>query len=461
MNTQHPSNHSSILPEVAALNARGLDHQKAGRHSESIQIFTEALTLSPDSGILHYNLANSLKALREFETALSHYRKSLELGLKIPEVLNNLGVCLRDLKRYNEALDCFKGAVYLDPSFLLAHLNMGFLWLLMEKPSKALAPLQDALKINPHNPDAHWFLAHTFLILGDYEKGWEEYEWRWQKVDSSVPQRVFPEPTWTGEEFKGRTLLVWCEQGFGDTLQFIRFAKPLKEMGGAVILECPESLRGLLRRTQGLDRVVAQGESLPAFDLQCPLLSLPRLLGTTLKTLPAEVPYVEVDPDILTCWNMELADAKGGKVGLVWSGNIFPDHNRHRSLDPEMIRPLFQVPGVRFYSLQKGEAASEASKMPVIDFSSRLTDFAQTAGLMKGLDLVITIDTSVAHLAGALGKEVWTLLPFSPDWRWFLERADSPWYPSMRLFRQPKPGDWKSVIKQIARELKRLFETRK
>jgi tetratricopeptide (TPR) repeat protein len=456
----NPSSPQSVEPEVAALNAGGLELHNQGKIQEAISIFTEALRLAPRSGILYYNLANSLKANREFESAVAHYRKSLELGLKIPEVLNNLGVSLRHLIKYNEALDCFKGAAYLDPSFKLAHLNIGFQLILMGKPHKALTPLLAALKSDPGDGDVHWFLSHAYLILGDYDKGWKEYEWRWKKMDSSLAIRGLQQPLWTGDLFKDKTILLWSEQGFGDTLQFIRFARQVKARGGKVLLECQPTLRRLLQRTDGIDIFIDQGEALPDFDLQCPLLSLPKILGTTVETIPSMIPYVHVDPSAIDYWKEHVEGEEGFKVGLVWSGNPIHEDDRNRSLDPELIQPLFRLSEVKFFSLQKGQAAAEAAALPLKDLSILLTDFEKTAGLIEKLDLVITVDTSVAHLAGALGKEVWTLLPFSPDWRWLLNRPDSPWYPSMKLFRQTKPGDWKTVIKKVVQELSIVIKTR-
>jgi hypothetical protein len=275
----------------------------------------------------------------------------------------------------------------------------------------------------------------------------------------------FAEPPWDGRPLEGRTLLLHAEQGFGDAIQFIRYLPLAAERGGRIIIECQAQLQRLFQINAGGSQIVASGQPMPDFDSHCPLLSLPWVFGTTLASVPDIVPYLRADAENVGSWRQRLAEhSQVVKVGLVWSGNPAHKNDRCRSMTLARLAPLAQTRGVRFFSLQKGEAATEARTPPpgmeLIDWTEELTDFADTAALIAHLDLVIAVDTAVAHLAGAMGKPVWTLLPFVPDWRWLLEREDSPWYPSMRLFRQPFWGDWDSVIERVADELSNWIKNR-
>jgi hypothetical protein len=263
---------------------------------------------------------------------------------------------------------------------------------------------------------------------------------------------------WDGGQLAGRTILLHAEQGFGDTLQFIRYLPLVQERGRQIVLECQPELRRLLQSNMPDMSIVSRGHALPPFDVQCPLMSLPRIFATDLTNIPPSVPHLEANADDIAVWRNRLAEHTApAKVGLVWAGN--PDHanDRNRSVELASLAPLAEVPGVRFFSLQKGEAVSETNKlttnMDLTDTAAELMDFADTAALIANLDLIITVDTAVAHLAGAMGRPVWTLLPFVPDWRWLLNREDSPWYPTMRLFRQPTIGDWEAVFRRVAEEL--------
>jgi hypothetical protein len=320
--------------------------------------------------------------------------------------------------------------------------------------------------LKPDYADAHWNLSLLVLRFGDFEQGWVEHEWRW-KIDQTQP-REFSKPRWDGEALEGQTILLHAEQGFGDTIQFVRYAALVKERnpGAGVVVQCQKRLVNLLRTCRGIDRLVLEGGELPAFDVHAPLLSLPGILKTTLETIPADVPYLFADEGLVAKWKAKLDAVKGFRVGINWHGREGNVESRRRDVPLEFFEGLAQVPGVRLVSSQKGEAATrsevggqgselgetDAARPTIVDVGEFDTDsgaFMDTSAIMMNLDLVITSDTSVAHLAGALGVPVWVALPFVPDWRWLLDRSDSPWYPTMRLFRQKRIGDWMGVFEEI------------
>jgi hypothetical protein len=295
------------------------------------------------------------------------------------------------------------------------------------------------------------------LLIGDFRRGWPEYEWRLKT--NSMAEPPSGKPRWNGEPLKNKTILVEAEQGHGDTIQFVRYLPRVKALGATVILGCQPTLRNLLTEAVGADRVLSQGDLAPPFDTETTLLSLPGIFQTLPKTIPTEVPYLRVPQGSGAQAKTAIAQHAGTfRVGLVWAGGIYTK-NPHRSVRMEQFSALFDIEGAKFFSLQKGKASAELKTFPqvaIADLDRYLGDFSDTAAAIQEFDLVISVDTAVAHLAGALGKPVWTLLPFVPDWRWMLEREDSPWYPTMRLFRQPRPGDWASVIKRVSEELKAL-----
>ncbi|MFI4983096.1 MAG: hypothetical protein ACHQIO_22320 [Nevskiales bacterium] len=318
--------------------------------------------------------------------------------------------------------------------------------------------------ISPDYPNAHWHESMCRLLIGDFPAGWPKYEWRWRTEVGANEKRTFAQPLWLGEQnIAGNTVLVHAEQGLGDTIQFCRYATLLANCGAHVVLEVQLPLVRLIA-SLGVGTVVAFGDRLPPFDLHCPLLSLPLAFQTTLETIPAPQSYLSADPIQAEAWRRRLAPLPGRRVGLVWAGlarRNQPDAmatDRRRSITLGHLAPLAALPGVSFISLQKGEPATQTRSPPagmqVHDFTDELADFADTAALVVGLDLVISVDTAVAHLAGALGTEVWILNRFDTCWRWLLNRDDSPWYPSARLFRQPSFGDWDSVIDRIGNELR-------
>ena len=304
--------------------------------------------------------------------------------------------------------------------------------------------------LSPDNAVFHWNLSLALLLSGNFEEGWKEYEWR-QKV-KDFPNRIVSQPLWDGSDIAGQTILLQAEQGYGDTIQFIRYASMVAQRGANVIVSCQNELTSLLKKVDGIHHVAGYHEPIPEFDVYCPLLSLPLIFHTTVESIPAHVPYIKPEPSLFQHWRAKIQNHVSRlKIGLVWAGR------EQRSCPLELFTPLAEIHYSTFYSLQKGEAAEQAKNPPegmkLIDYTEDIHDFSDTAAFIENLDLVISVDTAVAHLAGALGKPVWTLLPFVPDWRWLLNRDDSPWYPTMRLFRQPSPGDWESVIARIAQDL--------
>ena len=303
-------------------------------------------------------------------------------------------------------------------------------------------------------------------MQGDFPEGWMEYEWRWKCKDFPSQRQSFGQPQWGGDSLQGRTLLLHAEQGLGDAVQFIRYLPLAAQRGGRIILGCRPELQRLLQTAAPDLQVLAGGQFLPPFDVHCPLLGLPRLFATDLTNIPRNVPYLHADSADAAIWRDRLADPSSSlKVGLVWAGSPANKNDRNRSLKLASLAPLANVPGVRFLSLQKGAAATEAKTPPeameLIDVADELKDFADTAALIAVLDLVIAVDTAVVHLAGAMGKPVWVLLPFVPDWRWMLERTDSPWYPTMRLFRQTQLAEWEPVIAEVRARLHEFVQSRK
>ena len=337
----------------------------------------------------------------------------------------------------------------LDPDFAKAHNTLGTILSARGQVEDALAHYETAIGLKPDYAHAHWNRALVRLLLGDYPRGWADYEWRWQcKKAFHLP--AFSQPRWDGGPLTGKTILLYAEQGLGDTLHFVRYARLVQLCGGRVVLQMPASTYSASFALCRHRRVVPWGSPPPAFDVYAALMSLPALFGTTLENIPAEIPYLHADPNLVEHWRRQLTVVDGFKVGIAWQGSTTHAWDRHRSVPLTAFAPLAEVPGVRLISLQKGPAAQQAESVsggiPVADFGD-LVDrtsgaFMDTAAILKGLDLVICVDTAVAHLAGGMGVPVWLALHHTPDWRWLRGREDSPWYPNVRLFRQPSPGEW-------------------
>jgi tetratricopeptide (TPR) repeat protein/SAM-dependent methyltransferase len=433
----------------------GVALKDAGHPEEAATALRQALALQPASEEAHFQLGETLSALGQFVQAVGSYQRALAVKPNNAAAHFALGNALVSLGRTADVVLCYQRGLALDPGAAWAHSNLGLALQTQNRLVEAIASFERAIALDPGYASAHWNLSMARLLGGDFERGWQDYGWRWQTPDN--PPRMLSQPEWQGEPLVGETIFLYAEQGLGDTLQFVRYASLVAARGAKVVLEVQPELRRLLAELPGVDMLIARGDPLPPFDRQLPLLSLPRVYGTRLDTIPAAVPYLAADPQLAEVWRERLAALTGLRVGLVWAGSTIHPNDHNRSLDPSALTPFGALPGVSYVSLQKGRAIEGLpAQMQVLDAAPELNDFADTAAALANLDLLITVDTSVAHLAGAMGKPVWLLLPFSPDWRWLLERDDSPWYPSMRLFRQAEPGTWGAVLQQVAEELAAL-----
>lgn len=435
---------------------------QTGDTEGSARLCRKVLAAAPDNAFgLNLQAILAHQAGRTDE-AIELLGKSIQLNPRVADFHFNLGVALQAQERHADAAASYRTALALEPRHAGALTNLGRAFQKQAHPQAAIACYEQAVALKSDLPEAHWGLATQRLLLGDFAHGWEEYEHRWALPENQSSRREFAAPRWTGDELAGRRLLLHAEQGVGDMLQFVRYAPLLARRGARVIVLCQPELKRLLVEMEDVT-VVTDGDPLPDFDVHLPLMSLSRLLGTTLSTIPANVPYLRADPVDVRAWSGRLAGDSCFKVGLVWAGNPRHLNDRNRSCTLATFAPLADVTGIRFYSLQKGEAGTQArnppANMKLVVAGDELFDFADTAALMASLDLVITVDTAAAHLAGALARPVWVLLPFAPDWRWLLERGDSPWYPSMRLFRQKTPGDWRGAISEVVTALRAMPQT--
>jgi tetratricopeptide (TPR) repeat protein len=444
-------------PYVEAQQNLGSALSDQGQLDAAVACFHRALGLRPDYPMAHLNLGNAYWAQGRAEEAIAAYDKAIALRPDFAEAHTFRAIVLGEEGLTEPAIAACRRALMFRPGFPDAHNTLGNLLRMTGRVAEAVGCYRRALALAPDYPDAHFDLGMALLALGEFEAGWPEYEWRWKTPQMMAAARRLPQPQWRGEPAAGRRLLIHAEQGFGDTLQFCRFAPLAAARGMAVLLEVPRPLARLCGSLPGVEAVVPLGETLPEFDLHCPMASLPLVLGTTLATIPASVPYLAAEAAAVAAWRERLP-AEGLRVGLVWAGNPSPDRpsraamDRRRSLAPDRLQGLLAVPGAHFVSLQKGGPTLPAHA-PVTDLMAEVADFADTAALVANLDLVIAVDTAVAHLAGALGRPVWLLDRFDPDWRWMTGRPDSPWYPSLRIYRQPAPGDWESVLAEVARDL--------
>lgn len=427
-------------------------------YAQACTHFEQALSIDSSCSEAFQGLAETYQAEEKFEDAISAYRMVLTLQPDRADVWNLLGTVYHALEELDEAEVCYRRALALFPDRVAVLNNLGVVLNAQGRISDAIAVYRHLLEVDEAYADGHWNLSVALLAAGEYPEGWQEYEWRFLKPNP-VATRDFPQPRWNGSVLQGRTILLHAEQGFGDTIQFARYACLLANNGGRVILECQvPALKRLLHSLDGISEIVVAGEPLPPFDCHLPLMSLPLMFGTTLETIPANIPYLAAESVDVEVWQQRLGPATAFRVGLVWFAKQSQVLNRKRSCRLELFAPLLAVPGVEFFSLQVGlgtEQLAECSPdFTIKDLTSRITDFADTAGFIANLDLVITIDTAVAHLAGALGARTWVILPHVAEWRWLFQREDSPWYPTMRLFRQPSQGDWPSLMDNVAAALR-------
>jgi len=460
---------------LEALNNLAIALKQEKQFTEAIALLRQALTIEPNAPYLHNNLANILWQENQLEAAKAHYQQALTANPNYADAWYGLGNVFASLGELDRAINSYQQALSRNPNYPETYNNLGNVLQAQGKLKEALDCYKKTLELNPNHPGARWNQGFTLLLAGDLQRGFTEYEWRWQMRGGNFRSpRNFPQPLWDGSDILGKRILLHCEQGFGDTIQFVRYVDLVKQRVGEfgrVILECPKPLFRLCESLLRLDQLILEGHALPEFDVYAPLMSLPRILGTTLATIPADIPYLYAE-DIPTSFYLFKKEAAVRevplKIGIVWAGNPFypGDRSRYRACSPQHFLQLLDYKiaanlPIQLYSLQKEVTEAELpllSANNIRDIGSKLKDFADTANAIAPLDLVISVDTAVAHLAGAMGKPVWVLLPFAPDWRWMLNRVDSPWYPSiMRLFRQPKPGDWEGVFDGVKLALKDLI----
>jgi tetratricopeptide (TPR) repeat protein len=489
--------------------AAALDAQNAGvfcniggclcklkKAEEAIPWFRKAAELHTGNVKAHIGLGVALIDLDRFDEALAHLERAREIEPDSTEALNNLGVVLINLERFDEALSVLDRVLTISPNSAIAFSKRSLVLLRLGRLSEALAAsdraialnpeyaeahhsrarcldamlaveeasssFRNALDLDPHNEAAHWHFALNRLRAGDFKPGWIESEWRWKCKGRGMAlrHRTFAQPLWLGREpIEGKTLLLHNDQGLGDAMQFCRYAPLAAARGCRVILEVDPPLRDLCGTLEGVSEIIVQGETLPAFDYHCPLFSLPLAFDTRLDTIPSTVPYLST-PGNVRDWQAWFGPVKRPRVGLVWAGNPKHGNDHNRSIALEMLLPLLDVEA-QFVSVQKdprpGDAAVLRTRGNVLDASPELKSFSDTAALLSHIDLLITVDTSMAHLAGALGRPAWVLLPRVPDWRWLLDRNDSPWYPSLRLFRQTDAATWPPVVQQVKQTLQTMI----
>lgn len=433
----------------------GLVWQKQGKVEEAIAYYQQFLTFNPNQATAYYNLGYAFQTRGKLEEAIDCYQQAVTLEPNFVLAHQNLGAILHEKGETQKAIACYKRLLEIAPDYAEAYYNLACL-LQGIQLEKSIAFYSRAIELDPEHMKAHLNLSFILLLLGKYQEGFAEYEWRWRR--ESTPPRPFPQPLWDGSNLEGRTILLHSEQGLGDTIQFIRYAPLVQARGGHVVIECQQPLVRLLTTVAGVEKVVPTGTTLPEFDFHAPLLSLPRILGTTLETVPAQIPYL--NPPQSHSLRLETPPGACLRIGIVWAGNPGNRADWSRSCSLNHFLAILNIPSIAFYSLQKGapvgELAQLSSKVPLQDLSSQLNDFADTAVVVAQLDLIITVDTAVAHLAGALGRPVWVLLSHWCDWRWMIEREDSPWYPTVRLFRQHQSGDWVGVFARVAEALVEL-----
>jgi tetratricopeptide (TPR) repeat protein len=442
------------------LNNRGNVLLKFGRPQEALAAFERALAVAPAHFGACISRGNALAALQRFADALAQYEALLALQPASAELHFNRGNALGGLARHIDAIAAYDRAISLRPDHLGTHLNRGIALQALNQHEAALMSFEHVLARHKGHADAAHNAALSRLTLGDYRRGFVQHEARWERT-GMPPRRRLGKPLWLGEyPLARKTILLHAEQGLGDTIQFSRYAPLLARAGAEVVLEVPGELKSLLGRIAGVGRVVARGEPLPPFDLHCPMGSLPLAMKTEVSTIPATIPYLAASTERIAQWRARLAGLAAPRVALAWSGRAQHPNDRNRSLALAQLEPLIRLDGIGFVSLQRelrdGDRATLA-RLAIAHLGEELQDFDDTAAVLALCDLVISVDTSVAHLAGAMGRPTFILLPFQPDWRWMLAREDSPWYPGVRLLRQSKAGDWDSVVARARSELVRTF----
>ncbi len=448
---------------VEAFYDRGNALLDLGRADDAVASYDAAIRLRPNHAEAYNNRGNALLALHREDDALASYAQAVSLDPGNAQAYNNLGKALHARHQLDIALACYDKAVGLSPALAEAHNNRGNVLAELKRLDEALASYDRGIAVQPHHAELHWNKALLLLLAGNFEHGWPLYEWRWKRAEFAARKRAFPQPVWLGEEsLAGKTILLHNEQGLGDLIQFCRYAPLVAERGARVILETPPCLLGILQSLDGVHEFVAKGGPLPDVDMHCSVLSLPLAFRTTLDAVPAALSYLHGDPDRRRIWEEKLGPKTRRRVGLVWSGSAGHANDHNRSIPLATLAPAL-LDGVEYVCLQRELRESDKEALQrrgdIRFYGEELVDFADTAALCELMDVVISVDTSVAHLAGAVGMKTYVLLPFHPDWRWQLDRTDSPWYPSVHLIRQQISGDWGHALCVLSATLTSLMET--
>ncbi len=442
-----------------SLHLLGLILHQRGKHAEAVRLLDLALKRNPNHAFALNSRGIALRELKRFDEALASFERALMLRPNFVEALSNLGATLHELRRFEEALVDYDRAIKLRPKFVEALSGRGATLNELARFDEALASYDRALTLRPGHAEAHLNEGLTRLLIGDFERGWKKFEWRWQK------KRNFTQPLWLGAAaIEDKTILLHCEQGFGDTIQFCRYVPLVARRAGRVILEVQKPLHELMSALPGPAQIVSRGNPLPHFDVHCPLLSLPLAFGTRLESIPSATAYLQAPPHTLQHWKTRLGASDRLRIGICWAGNLNFKGDLSRSVGLTSMLPIFANPDVQFFSLQKdlrkGDGEILHNNRQIIHVGQELATFSDTAAIISLMDLVISSDTAIAHLAGALGKRTWVLLQFVPDWRWLLDRQDNPWYPTVRLFRQDNTRDWDHVVANVQAALHGFVQCR-
>jgi tetratricopeptide (TPR) repeat protein len=439
------------------LNNCGLILTALTQHQQALACFEEAFALNTGNLAALKNRAGALKRLRRLDDALAAYETVLALDADDIDALNESGGLFSALNRPEEALACYRRALTIAPGVAELHINKGTALVALNHHEDALESFSAAIAVDPQRAEAHYNQSLVRLRLGDFKNGWPQYEWRWKKFVGAGQGRFSGAPLWLGDApLKDKTILLLAEQGLGDSIHFLRYAPLVAALGATVVLGVQSPLKTIAATVPGVALVVGEGDRLPPLDFHCPLLSLPLAFQTELATVPANVPYLRAPEERLAQWRERVPSNGRLRVGICWAGSAAHLNDRKRSIGLDRFASLLTVPGLDFVSVQKETSEAERALLRasgVVQLGPDCADFADTAAVLSLLDLVISVDTSVAHLAGAMGKAVALLLPFAPDFRWLVARTDSPWYPTMRLYRQPAIGDWETPLRRLREEL--------
>jgi len=452
---------NQLSENIKILLLKAKEYSNSNEKEKALKIYDEIIKMENENSEAYFNKALILTKLQKYEEALRSYDSAIKIKPDFEEAYINRGVILSTLMRPIDALKNFDLAIRFKSENAIAYNNKGNVLTELSRFDEAIENYEKAVEINPNYAEAFNNIALLKLLLGKYEEGWKLFEWRW-KGPQKKEFRDFKKPLWLGNEvIKDKTILITAEQGLGDFIQFYRYCDLVEELGAKIIIETPKELFSLIQHQNKKNIVIHKGQSLPIFDFYCPIMSLPLAFKTNIHNIPSSLPYIKIDNEKLTFWRSKISEKNRTKVGLVWSGAQNKETDYNRSLMLSQISPLFDLP-LDFYSLQKEVRDIDkdflSQSKNIYDYHKEIVDFSDTAALILEMDIIISIDTSVAHLAGALNKPLWILLPHVADYRWMIDRIDSPWYPSATLFRQKEINNWDSVIFSIERSLRSYIE---